>query len=292
MPPPVPPPPFILYSFQAPLREAVVVARPSKVVRTPYVADIQFPGEDTIYQAHAPSLGCSGLVDVGSHVYVFGKEPKEGGAKTTHTVFGTSVHGGFRVGVNPMVANRMVKAILETGITEEWRTLGGGVASIQMEVVAGDSRVDMCVTHKDESKTWVEVKNVPLSHYRNDVKGCADYRAAAAQPPPAGVALSEKIALFPDGYRKKKDDAVSPRATKHLENLAALVRGGGRAYCVFLCQRIDAVHFEPAALDAVYTAAFKSAVAAGVEARCYVVAWKEGFTAASFYKEIPVILRD
>jgi len=291
MPPPVPPPAVVLHRFQAPLREAVVVARPSKVVRTPYVADIKFPGEETIYQAHAPSLGCSGLVDVGSHVYVHGKppSPKEK-AKTTHTVFGTTVHGGFRVGVNPMVANRMVKTIIESGLTEEWRTLGGGVASIQAEVVAGDSRVDLCVTHKDGTRTWVEVKNVPLSHYRNDVKGCADYRAAATQAPPAGLTAREKIALFPDGYRKKKEDSVSPRATKHLDNLAALFRGGDRAYCVFLCQRTDAVRFEPAALDAVYTAAFKSAVAAGVEVRCYVAGWKEDFIAATFYTELPVVI--
>lgn len=291
MPPPTPPPLFALHRFQAPLREAVVVARPSKVVRTPYVADIRFPGDEMVYQAHAPSLGCSGLVEVGSHVYVNGKppSPKEK-AKTTHTVYGTVVHGGYRVGVNPMVANRMVRSIIEAGLTEEWRTLGGGVASIQSEVVAGDSRVDLYVTHKDGSRTWVEVKNVPLSHYRNDVKGCADYRAAAALAPPQGLTTREKIALFPDGYRKKKEDAVSPRATKHLDNLAALVRGGDRAYCVFLCQRTDALRFEPAALDTIYTSAFKAAVAGGVEVRCYIAAWSAEFTAASFYTELPVVI--
>ena len=290
MPLPPPPQPTPLYRFQAPLREAVVVARPSKVVRTPYVADIQFPGEERVYQAHAPSLGCSGLVEVGAHVYVHGKEPKEGGAKTTHTVFGTVVHGPYRVGVNPMLANRMVRAIIEEGRADEWTKLGGGVASIQAEVVAGDSRVDLFIKHKDGSRTWVEVKNVPLSHYRNDVKGCADYRAAAAQAVPAGLSTRDKIALFPDGYRKKKEDAVSPRATKHLDNLAELVAAGDRAYCVFLCQRIDATRFEPAALDTIYTTAFKAAVAAGVQVRCYVAAWTEGFAAANYYGELPVVV--
>jgi len=290
MPTHQPPAPFPLHGFQDPLREAVVVARPSKVVRTPYVADIQFPGEETIYQAHAPSLGCSGLVDIGGHVYVHGKEPKEGGAKTTHTIYGTTVHGGFRVGVNPMVANRMVRSIIELGLAAEWRTLGDGVASIQAEVTAGDSRVDLRVTHKDGSTTWVEVKNVPLSHYRNGVKGCPDYRAAAAEAVPTGLTPRDKIALFPDGFRKKKEDAVSPRATKHLENLAELVRGGDKAYCVFLCQRTDAVRFEPAALDAVYTAAFKTALAAGVEARCYIASWTDGFARAHYGGELPVVI--
>jgi DNA-binding sugar fermentation-stimulating protein len=284
----------------------VVVARPSKVVRTPYVADIQFPGEETIYQAHAPSLGCSGLVDVGSHVYVHGKEPKEGGAKTSHTIYGTTIHGGFRVGVNPMVANRMVRTIIELGLAAEWRTLGEGVASIQAEVTAGDSRVDLRVTHNDGTTTWVEVKNVPLSHYRNGLKGCPDYRAAAAEAPPQGLGLKDKIALFPDGYRKKKEDAVSPRATKHLDNLADLVRGGDgrratlahsktvsdRSYIVFLCQRTDARRFEPAALDAIYTAAFKAALAAGVEARCYIASWTDGFARAHYGGELPVVISE
>jgi DNA-binding sugar fermentation-stimulating protein len=150
----------------------------------------------------------------------------------------------------------------------------------------------------------VEVKNVPLSHYRNDVKGCADYRAAAAQAVPAGLGTRDKIALFPDGYRKKKEDAVSPRATKHLDNLAELVGTGDgrtksdpgsaqqsdRAYCVFLCQRVDAVRFEPAALDGNYTSAFKAAVQAGVQVRCYVAAWTEGFAAANYYGELPVVM--
>lgn len=287
---PLPPPPIALYSFQAPLREAVVVARPSKVVKTPYVADIQFPGEEKVYQAHAPSLGCSGLVDVGSHVYVHGKEPKEGGAKTTHTIYGTTVHGGFRVGVNPMVANRMVRKIIELGLAAEWRTLGDGVASIQAEVTAGDSRVDLRVTHKDGTTTWVEVKNIPLSHYRNGVKGCPNYRAAAAETAPTGLTPRDKIALFPDGFRKKKEDAVSPRATKHLDNLAELVRGGDKAYCVFLCQRTDARRFEPAALDAIYTTAFKAALAAGVEARCYIASWTDGFARAHYGGELPVVI--
>lgn len=316
---PLPPPPIALYSFQAPLREAVVVARPSKVVKTPYVADIQFPGEEKVYQAHAPSLGCSGLVDVGSHVYVHGKEPKEGGAKTTHTIYGTTVHGEFRVGVNPMVANRMVRKIIELGLAAEWRTLGDGVASIQAEVTAGDSRVDLRVTHKDGTTTWVEVKNVPLSHYRNGMKGCPNYRAAAAETAPEGLTAHDKIALFPDGrikksdhgphngddgFSKKKEGTVSPRATKHLDNLAELVRGGDgrratlahsktvsdRAYCVFLCQRTDARRFEPAALDAIYTAAFKAALAAGVEARCYIASWTDGFARAHYGGELPVVV--
>ena len=54
------------------LVRAVVLHRPSKVSKTPYVADIHLvdengncqkneDGENIIYQAHCPSLGCCGL---------------------------------------------------------------------------------------------------------------------------------------------------------------------------------------------------------------------------------------
>jgi sugar fermentation stimulation protein A len=285
----------ILYTFDAPLALAEVMARPSKIVRSPYVADIRFPDDETIYQAHAPSLGCSGLVDVGSNVYV---KAKDGGtaAKTTHTIHGTVVAGGFRVGVNPMLANQMVRTIIASGYAEEWLTLGGGIDTIKNEVCVGDSRVDLCIHHKDGSITWVEVKNVPLAHMENSPAGCADYRAAAAI-----IGPGKKIALFPDGrikksdpglhnggdgYRKSKDASVSPRALKHLDNLAAQVAAGHRAYCVFLCQRTDADRFEPAALDIAYCTAYCSAVAAGVQIRCYVAAWEKGFKHALYGGEL------
>ena len=39
-----------------------IISRPSKICKTPYVADIQLP-DDTIVQAHTASLGCCGLCE-------------------------------------------------------------------------------------------------------------------------------------------------------------------------------------------------------------------------------------
>jgi DNA-binding sugar fermentation-stimulating protein len=279
-----------LFEFPQPLKLAVVVARPSKTVKTPYVADIMFADDPTIYQAHAPSLGCSGLVDVDSNVYVSGKPPKteKDAAKTTHTIYGTTVYGGWRVGVNPMIANKVVRRIIEAGLD---RDNFKDIASIDQEVTIGDSRVDIRLKHGDGSVSWVEVKNVPLAHYRNAVEGCKDYRAAAvpaAVPGQLSDKQAEKIALFPDGYRKNKADAISPRATKHLENLMERVAAGDRAYCVFLCQRTDAVRFEPAALDTIYSETIKRAVAAGVNILCYAVEWSRDFKTLVFKDRLPV----
>ena len=279
----------IVYEMPTPLRLAVVVARPSKTVKTPYVADIMFADDPVVYQAHAPSLGCSGLVDVDSNVYVSGKAASKTDAKTTHTIYGTTVYGGWRVGVNPMIANKIVRRLIEDGhAVADF----GSVKTVEQEVTVGDSRIDMKVTHADGSISWVEVKSVPLAHYRNAAEGCKDYRAGAV-PPAQGQGSAQapnKIALFPDGYRKNKTDAISPRATKHLENLMERVQAGDRAYCVYLCQRADAVRFEPAALDTIYSETFKRAVATGVRMRCYVVEWDKTFKAMRFVREIPVVV--
>lgn len=276
----------IIYRMPTPLRQAVVVARPSKTVKSPYVADIMFADDPAVYQAHAPSLGCSGLVAVDSNVYVSGKSPtkEKPSPKTTHTIYGTIVYGGWRVGVNPMVANKMVRTIIERGLDPDNFS---NIAKIDQEITIGDSRVDIRLTHEDGTVSWVEVKNVPLAAYANDPDGCEDYRSAAV---PIGTRhTSDKIALFPDGYRKKKGDAVSPRATKHLENLMEQVSAGDRAYCVFLCQRADATHFEPAALDTIYSETFRKAQAAGVQILCYVVEWSRDFSTVAFKGRIPVL---
>lgn len=265
--------PPILYTLDS-SRLAVVVARPSKSIKSPYVADIQFADDPTIYQAHAPSLGCSGLVEVDSNVYVI--PSKNPASKTTHSIYGTIVYGGWRVGVNPSIANAMVRRIIEAGLGPE-----KDFAELQQEVTIEDSRIDIRLTGKDGSHTWIEVKNVPLAHTENLPGGCADYRAAC-------TAASNKIALFPDGYRKKKTDTISPRAAKHLGTLASRVAAGDRAYIIYLCQRMDADQFQPAALDTHYSESLRDAIAAGVVAKCYRVSWSADFSTASFGGEIPV----
>jgi sugar fermentation stimulation protein A len=65
-------------------------------------------------------------------------------------------------------------------------------------------------------------------------------------------------------------DAVTVRGTKHLGELSAVVRDGGRAVMLFLVQREDCRYFEPARdIDPVYAEALDSAVASGVEVYCY-----------------------
>ena len=44
------------------LEEVKIISRPSKICKTPYVADVELK-DGSIVQAHSASLGCSGLCE-------------------------------------------------------------------------------------------------------------------------------------------------------------------------------------------------------------------------------------
>ena len=52
---------MLLYDFNSSLIGVKIISRPSKISKTPYVADILL-NDNTISQAHCPSLGCCDFV--------------------------------------------------------------------------------------------------------------------------------------------------------------------------------------------------------------------------------------
>ena len=90
--------------------------------------------------------------------------------------------------------------------------------------------------------------------------------------------LDKKIAYFPDGYRKKKGDVVSPRALKHVQELAEIAKKGEiTTYLCFVVQREDAEMFQISLHDPIYRAAVQSAVLDGVKLAVLHIKWtKEG----------------
>ena len=58
---------MILYTLRD-IIKVKIISRPSRVCKTPYVADIELPN-GTILQAHCASLGCCGLCEKDCYVY-------------------------------------------------------------------------------------------------------------------------------------------------------------------------------------------------------------------------------
>ena len=270
------------------LYPATVVHRPSKVCKSPYLCDIKVVGTDTLTMAHTPSLGCSGLVCPGAEILVSKSTSKSSTAKSTHVLHHVLMREDDEtshwIGTHPMTANILAQALL----------LGGHVftnlppvESVQKEVTMGNSRFDFVVTHSDGSLTVVETKNVPVAdNFDGTKKERAALLAACEETPnPYG-----KVAIFPDGYRKKVADPVSPRALKHVQELGVIAQEGGKRACLlFISQRTDVASFVVASTDVQYRAAVQKAANNGVVLKAFSVRWDGASGRAFLHKELPIV---
>ena len=136
------------------------------------------------------------------------------------------------VGVNTAVPNRLVKAAILAGAVPELR----GYNKVRSEVRHGDSRLDLFLEGPGKVDAFVEIKNCTL--------------------------VESGTALFPD--------AATVRGARHLEELARIVQGGGRAVVFVLVQRGDAERFAPADhIDPVWGNLLRQVTAKGVELLSY-----------------------
>lgn len=140
-------------------------------------------------------------------------------------------HDDFWVGVNTLVPNRMLKAAWENRAIPELK----GFTEFKAEARVGRSRLDACLQGPD-GIMWVEAKNVTL--------------------------VEDERACFPD--------AVSARASKHMQELASLAGQGHKIACFYLVQRPDCRCFGPADfIDPVFAAEMKKAFNRGLEVLAY-----------------------
>jgi sugar fermentation stimulation protein A len=144
------------------------------------------------------------------------------------------------VGINTARPNRIVEAAIEAGEIPQLT----GYGALRREVKYGEnSRIDLLLEEPLSPDVpglcYVEVKNVTLKR--------------------------DGEAEFPD--------AVTARGSKHLRELANMVREGHRAVMFYLVQRGDCSAFSIASdIDPAYGQALGEAMEAGVEVLCYACA--------------------
>lgn len=207
------------------------VKRPSAVIKSPYVADVADVENETseTILAHCPSLGLGGILAPGSEMI---GTPSTEGSKTSYVVQAVK-DGNTWVGNVPLHANRIVKHLLQTG------QLISNVKTVKPEHKHGESRLDFLVTLEDGSCVYCEVKSVHIK--------------------------ANGIAVFPVGYKKPKQNTVSERANKHLQELTTIAKDGDKAMIVLVVQRGDCDEFAPyEERDPVFAKLFKEAIESGV----------------------------
>lgn len=292
------------------LMEGRVIKRPSQYIKSPYVADIttsihensvEVLGDTVEVLGHTASLGCCGLADVNATILMTlsssSKKTKiknKANRKCTHTVYLSILQEKEQnegkeqkeqiIGIHPKLAEQLV----ESALTNNYLSILQNVKWYRRETTIHvkdtiHSRFDFTGVDQHGIPFIMEVKNVPLADYEDvssKERKTMDF---------TGYELDTKVAYFPDGYRKKSDDPVSPRALKHIKELT-LIKQETNIRCImcYVIQRTDVNRFQPSVIDPEYRAAFKHALNAGVEIITMVVKWTREGNAYFVRDDLPI----
>jgi len=265
--------------------EGEVAKRPSKICKTPYVADVIINSEETL--GHSPSLGCCGLVEKGSSVIM---SRLMGTKNKCEYRIDLSIYKDLSfpdnetiVGVNP----KLGEALVESALTNNCILGLQNIQSYRREVSYLTSRFDFHGIDQDGREFFMEVKSVPLADYVDVPK--KDRKKYTEEI--ANKKFNEKISYFPDGYRKNSTDVVSPRALKHITELEEIVKTTDkRAILCFVVQRPDVNCFQPSNIDLTYKHAVKKAFEAGVEIKTIQVEWSRDGKCRFIRNDLPINL--
>ena len=275
----------VIFQFENVVR-AIVASRPSKIVKSPYMADIIVTGETDTSLCHSPSLGCAGIITAGTNVIVTRKKQTKSETKSKYSLDLVDV-GSSIIGVNPLSCNKMVRKALEDGAVKGLPKFDP--SEIKAEASVEESRFDFkCV--RDNVDYYIEVKGVPCACIEDIMLKEKKNRHSIEEI----NAAEHKIAYFPDGYRKPGEEVISPRALKHVQHLQRLAEAGaGATVCalVFVVQRSDCASFQPSHRDPRYREAVFRASEAGVKVLAHQVIWSED-GAAVWADTLPINLHD
>jgi len=268
---------------QIPLVNGVVVKRPSKNCKSPYVADVIIDGSELM--CHSPALGCCGLSDTNSCVLLSKIEKKNTKQVCEYKIELSHLSEGEHkiiIGINPKLAEEIAESALINNCVANLTN----VISYKREITIMNSRFDFAGIDNNDKPFVMEIKNVPLADYvdvhKKDRKkyDCKD------------IPFNEKISYFPDGYRKKTTDVVSPRALKHIEELEKIAQSDVRAILCFVIQRNDVKHFQTSNVDLIYKEAVYKAWKNGVEINTIQVEWNQSGICNFIRNDLPISLKD
>ncbi len=259
------------------LVEVKIISRPSKICKTPYVADIQLK-DGSIVQAHSASLGCSGLCEKDCIVLASPIMSNSKNSKSkicSYKIYLVNIYeekiintkkfiNNQFIGIDPKLAETLVFNAINNNCFKNLQN----IKKIKAECKIENSRFDFAGIDSNDKYFILEVKNVPLADYVDcDKKERKKMDFTNVHP-------FNKISYFPDGYRKTKKEPVSNRALKHINELSLISHSKNiRSIICFVIQRTDSKIFQASNIDPIYKEAFNNAVSNGVEVFTLVVRW-------------------
>jgi DNA-binding sugar fermentation-stimulating protein len=236
---------------------------------------------------HSPSLGCCGLAEKGKQVIL--SELSGGKTKCSHRVELSILREDRNpereiiIGINPKLGETIAELCLQKncilGLTN--------IQSYRRETKIMNSRFDFTGIDEMGREFVMEIKSVPLADYVDvPKKEKKNYKKEIEE-----ANQDDKIAYFPDGYRKNSTDVVSPRALKHINELKEIVTTSEkRAILCFIIQRTDVKQFQPSNIDLIYKEAVIDAWKSGVEIKTLQVEWNRKGECVFVRNDLPINL--
>ena len=301
-----------------------IIKRPSKICKTPYVADVLLhnnsnnsnsnnsnsnsnnsnsnssnnnkgsniiDNNDNIASeeilGHSPSLGCCGLADKDAIVLMTkidnSKNKKQVCSHRIELAIMNEKEREIIVGINPKLGEIIAEEALKQNLILHLTN----VKTYQREVKILNSRFDFAGTDELGKPFVLEIKNVPLADYVDVPKKERKKYTHIIET----KQYNEKIAYFPDGYRKNSTDVVSPRALKHIQELQEIAKSGKvRAILCFIVQRNDVKQFQTSNIDLTYKKAVYDAYIDGVEIKTIQVEWNKMGQCHFIRNDLPISL--
>jgi DNA-binding sugar fermentation-stimulating protein len=163
-----------LYSINN-LIEGSIIKRPSKLCKTPYVADILPVNSDTEVLGHTASLGCCGLADQGASILMAPVKSNSKKEKQTcqYSIFLSIIREPNKksneeiiVGIHPKLAEELVEVALKNNLLNKLQYVKRYKRETPIYVEGKvDSRFDFSGIDRNDIPFIMEVKNVPLADY-------------------------------------------------------------------------------------------------------------------------------
>ncbi len=196
-----------------------------------FLLDVRLKHGGEMATAHCPNTGSMrGIQRVGARCLLLSsRDPKR---RLRYTLEAVRV-GRDWVGAHPLRANTVGREAIEAGLVRG--VARSSISAIRTEVPYGSSsRADLVIDTKRGEPWFVEIKSASLAE--------------------------EGVSLFPD--------AVTERGKKHLDELARVVRNGGRALMLFVATRDDVDVMQPAwGIDPAYSQRLAEVTREGVAVR-------------------------
>jgi len=221
------------------IHNGIMVKRPSRICKSPYVADVLIHNIDidsicpqNTILCHSPSLGCNGLIDKNTNLLL----TKIGENNKCKYRIEFVMYDKLIIGTNPYLSNKIVFDMITENYFQSQELYD--FKYLKTEYKINNSRFDI-YGEKNDKKYYIEIKTAP-------------------------VKIENDIAVFPKGFRKSKNATISERANKHLRELMEL-SVNDNCYIIYHVPRNDCKYFTANFEDKEYSDLFKLAIKSNVK---------------------------